>query len=132
MITRETKLRIARPTDHLEQITKMYVEGLGFKIIGGFDHHGDFSGRMIGHPEHLYHLEFTTHSTEKAGRAPSPENLLIFYISNEHKYQTAIKRMAISGFKKVTAFNPYWERAGQTFEDLEGYRVVLKNGTSPF
>lgn len=132
MITRETKLRIGRPTDNLEEITKMYVDGLGFEVIGGFDGHGDFSGRMVGHPNHHYHLEFTSHTTEKAGRAPTPENLLVFYIPDEQEYQTAIKRIAISGFKKVIAFNPYWENAGQTFEDLDGYRVVIKNTASPF
>lgn len=132
MISRETKLRIGRPTNNLKEITKMYVDGLGFKVIGGFDNHEDFSGRMVGHPNHLYHLEFTTHSTEKAGSAPSPENLLIFYFPDEHEYQAAIKRMAVSGFKKVRAFNPYWERSGQTFEDLDGYRVVISNMESPF
>jgi len=25
--------------------------------------------------------------------------------------------------------NPYWKRNGRTFEDVDGYRVVLQNGT---
>ena len=29
----------------------------------------------------------------------------------------------------VTSFNPYWEISGQTFEDADGYRIVLQNGT---
>ena len=37
-----------------------------------------------------------------------------------------------SDFKKVKSFNPYWEEGGQTFEDLDGYRVVLANAESPF
>ena len=34
---------------------------------------------------------------------------------------------ALAGFEPVTAFNPYWERDGLTFEDPDGYRVVLQN-----
>ena len=132
MITRNSVMRVGRPTDNLEAITKMYVDGLGFKVIGGFDHHGDFSGRMVGHPNHHYHLEFTTHIKEKAGRAPSLDNLLVFYIPNDTEYKAAIDRISNSGFKKVAAFNPYWDGGAQTFEDLDGYRVVINHGESPF
>jgi hypothetical protein len=34
--------------------------------IGGFDGHNNFSGRMVGHPKHHYHLEFTIHKNEKS------------------------------------------------------------------
>jgi hypothetical protein len=27
----------------------------------------------------------------------------------------------------VRSYNPYWEEAGVTFEDPDGYRVVLQN-----
>jgi hypothetical protein len=132
MISRNTVLRIGRPTDHLEEITKMYVDGLGFEIIGGFDGHNNFSGRMVGFPKHHYHLEFTTHTKEQSRRAPSLENLLVFYLPNDSEYKNALKRISNSGFKKVNSFNPYWEGAAQTFEDLDGYRVVINNGESPF
>ena len=132
MIPRNTVMRVGRPTDNLEEITKMYVDGLGFEVIGGFDNHGDFSGRMVGHPKHHYHLEFTTHINEKAGQAPSLENLLVFYIPNDKEYEQAINRISKSGFKKVKSFNPYWKGSAQTFEDLDGYRVVINNAESPF
>lgn len=132
MIPKHAALRVGRPTDNLEEITKMYVEGLGFEVIGGFDGHGDFSGRMVGHPKHCYHLEFTTHVSEKAGRAPTLENLLVFYLPNDTEYNAAIDRMSASGFKKVKSFNPYWDVGAQTFEDLDGYRVVINHGESPF
>jgi catechol 2,3-dioxygenase-like lactoylglutathione lyase family enzyme len=132
MLGRDIVMRVGRPTDNLEEITKMYTEGLGFEVIGGFDNHGDFSGRMVGHPKHHFHLEFTTHSKEKAGRAPTKENLLVFYLPDEEEYKQAINRISKSGFKKVKSFNPYWEGGAQTFEDLDGYRVVLNNAESPF
>ena len=132
MIPTDAVMRVGRPTDNLEQITKMYADGLGFEVIGGFDGHGDFSGRMLGHPKHHYHLEFTTHRTEKAGRAPSLENLLVYYIPDNFEFAAAIDRISGSGFKKVDSFNPYWDGDAQTFEDVDGYRVVINNGESPF
>jgi hypothetical protein len=30
-----------------------------------------------------------------------------------------------AGHAPVAAFNPYWDRTGITFEDPDGYRVVL-------
>ncbi len=132
MIPIDAVMRVGRPTDNLEQITKMYADGLGFEVIGGFDGHGDFSGRMLGHPKHHYHLEFTTHSKEKAGRAPTLENLLVYYVPNNVEFAKAIDKISRSGFKKVNSFNPYWEGGAQTFEDVDGYRVVINNGESPF
>lgn len=132
MIPRDTVLRIARATDNLLEITKMYSEGLGFEVIGGFDGHGDFCGRMLGHPKHHYHLEFTRHSTEKAGRAPTEENLLVYYVPDKQDFEIAIHRISTSGFKRVQAFNSYWDSGAQTFEDLDGYRVVISNHESPY
>jgi hypothetical protein len=132
MIPINAVMRVGRPTDNLQQITKMYAEGLGFEVIGGFDAHGDFSGRMLGHPQHHYHLEFTTHSKEKAGRAPTLENLLVYYVPDDLEFAAAIDKISGSGFVKVDSFNPYWDGDAQTFEDVDGYRVVINNGESPF
>ncbi|MFT6414577.1 MAG: hypothetical protein ACJASI_002712 [Glaciecola sp.] len=132
MIPINAVMRVGRPTDNLEQITKMYSDGLGFEIIGGFNDHGEFSGRMLGHPNHPYHLEFTTHKTEKAGRAPTLENLLVYYVPDSVEFAEAIVKISKSGFKRANSFNPYWEGDAQTFEDVDGYRVVINNGESPF
>ena len=132
MIGRNIVMRVGRPTDNLEEIIKMYTEGLGFEVIGGFDNHGDFSGRMVGHRKHHFHLEFTTHIREKAGRAPTKENLLVFYLPDDNEFREAIDRISKSGFRKVKSFNPYWDAGAQTFEDIDGYRVVLNNAKSPF
>ena len=39
--------------------------------------------------------------------------------------------MTAAGFRTVTAFNPYWEVRGKTFEDIDGYRVVVQNAAWP-
>lgn len=125
MIPKDAILRVARPTDHLEAITKMYIEGLGYDLLGTFN--GEFSGSIVGHRNHPYHLEFTSHISEKVGLAPSREHLLVFYIPDDVEYMEAVKRVTTSGFKKVEPFNPYWENDAQTFEDLDGYGVVIAN-----
>jgi hypothetical protein len=31
------------------------------------------------------------------------------------------------GHEPVKSYNPWWDDDGQTFEDIDGYRVVLHN-----
>jgi hypothetical protein len=35
--------------------------------------------------------------------------------------------MLAAGFRQVTSFNPYWDVRGRTYEDEDGYRIVLQN-----
>lgn len=120
-------LRIARPTDQLEALVSMYRAGLGFEVIAAFEDHDGFDGCMLGLPDLSYHLEFTRHRGHPAGGAPSPEHLLVFYLPDEQEWQHTCQRLAAAGFRAVPSYNPYWEQRGKTFEDLEGYRVVLQN-----
>ncbi|MEZ4768845.1 MAG: VOC family protein [Caldilineales bacterium] len=119
-------LRIARPTDHLEDILRFYRDGLGFALIGSFQDHDGFDGIMLGHPGAAYHLEFTHKRHESAGRAPGRENLLVFYLPDADDWQRAVERMAAVGYHPVPSFNPYWDDRGATYEDIDGYRVVLQ------
>jgi hypothetical protein len=34
--------------------------------------------------------------------------------------------MLEAGFLEVPSFNPYWAERGRTFQDCDGYRVVLE------
>jgi hypothetical protein len=121
-------LRIARPTDHLEKVGAMYAQGLGFAVLGEFLDHDGFDGVILGHPNAPYHLEFTSKPDQHFGRAPTEENLLVFYIPNRKEWESCCERMVGAGFAVVPSFNPYWDEEGQTFEDIDGYRVVLLNG----
>jgi prolyl oligopeptidase len=127
MIPKNSVLRIARPTDNLAHVTRMYVEGIGFKLLGSFTDHEGFDGAIIGHPSHAYHLEFTHHRNTRVGRAPTQDNLLVFYVSDQYQWAEACEQMVRAGFKSVTSYNPYWDAAGRSFEDIDGYRVVLQN-----
>lgn len=120
-------LRIARPSDDLDALIPFYRDGLGLKIIASFTDHDGFDGVMFGHADLPYHLEFTRTKTYRAGRAPTQDNLLVFYLPDPALWRAAVQRMQRAGFAPVSAFNPYWDKNGKTFEDPDGYRVVLQN-----
>ncbi len=120
-------LRVARPTDNLTDIVKFYRDGLGFEVLYEFHDHEGFDGVMLGHKESAYHLEFTHKRGHTSGRAPTEDNLLVFYVPDETEWQKAVQRLESQGYKAVKAFNPYWDKQGKTFEDPDGYRVVLQN-----
>jgi hypothetical protein len=96
-------------------------------VLGSFENHEGFDGVMVGLPGASYHLEFTRKRGHDAGRAPTQDNLLVFYLSDEQEWRRAIDRMSAAGYQPVESFNPYWDRCGKTYEDPDGYRVVIQN-----
>ena len=98
---------------------RVYAEELGF------------DGVMLGHHGSDYHVEFTRKRCHKVGRAPTEDNLLIIYLPDEGDWNRAVDQMEIHGHRPVKAFNPYWDKKGKTFEDSDGYRVVLQNSSWP-
>ena len=120
-------LRVARPSDNLDRLLPFYRDGLGLEMLYRFDDHDGFDGIMLGAKGVPYHFEFTRARGHVAGRAPTQDNLLIFYLPERATWQAAVDRMRAAGFAPVAAFNPYWDRDGVTFEDPDGYRLVLQN-----
>lgn len=122
-------LRVARPSDNLDALLQFYQQGLGLTLLYRFEDHDGFDGIMLGHERAPYHFEFTRAHGHVAGRAPTPDNLLIFYFPDPQDWRAAIQRMREAGFEPVPSFNPYWDRTGATFEDPDGYRVVLQQAS---
>jgi catechol 2,3-dioxygenase-like lactoylglutathione lyase family enzyme len=121
------KLRVARTTDNLEDVVRFYRDGLGLRELGRFENHDGFDGVMLGESNGLYHFEFTRCHGYTAGTKPTQDNLLVFYLPGRDRWQAAVLRMTSCGYQRVDSFNPYWDVLGQTFEDPDGYRVVLQN-----
>ncbi|TGJ83460.1 hypothetical protein E0Z10_g5304 [Xylaria hypoxylon] len=135
----QAALRVARPTDSIASLIPFYVDGLGFHVTA------TFNGRREGYqgvllalppsspsaPSPAYHLQFTQYGPYRGRRAPTQDNLLVFFMPDWTLYQRALARMARTGFEPVRSFSPYWARYGTTFEDPDGYRVVLANTRSP-
>ena len=124
-------LRVARPTDKLVEVVKFYNDGLGFEVLYQFTDHDGFDGVMLGHKDAAYHLQFTRKTGHVSGKAPTQENLLVFYLPDREVWQRAVKRLEDRGNKPISSFNPYWDQNGKTFEDPDGYRVVLQNASWP-
>lgn len=120
-------LRIARPVSDLSRTQEMYRRGLGLSVLGSFDDHGGFDGVMLGPPEGGYHFEFTRCRVHALVPAPTVEDLAVFYLPQRAAWQTACSSMLTAGFRHVASFNPYWDLRGRTFEDADGYRIVLQN-----
>ena len=119
-------LRIARPVSDLARSKEMYARGLGLCVVGSFENHDGFDGVMLGVAGGPYHFEFTYCREHSVQPTPTVEDLVIFYVPSESEWQAACERMLAAGFKRVIAFNPYWDVRGCTFEDCDGYRVVLQ------
>jgi catechol 2,3-dioxygenase-like lactoylglutathione lyase family enzyme len=123
----DVHMRVARPTDQLDDVVRFYRDGLGFDVIGSFTDHEGFDGVMLGTSRAPYHLEITHHRGHTAGRAPTQDNLLVFYLPDHAEWERAVARMVAAGHTPVPSYNPYWDVKGKTFEDPDGYRVVLQN-----
>jgi hypothetical protein len=123
------QLRIARPTDKFEEIIEFDETGLGLKRIGEFYNHDGFDGVMFGLPSLPYHLEFTHHIDGSPCPAPTKDNLLVFYIPDGEAIERIVDRLNKLGYTEVEPENPYWAHKGYTFEDPDGWRIVLFHST---
>ncbi len=98
------KLRVARPTDKMEEIVRFYRDGLGLQELGRFENHEGFDGVMLGAPHVMYHLEFTHCRGHIAGTAPTQDNLLVFYMPDQKLFQDALQQMQDHGYEPVSSF----------------------------
>ena len=120
------QVRVARPTDRLDEVVRFYRDGLGLTELFRFDGHAGYSGVTLGLPGSRYHLEFTSHAGGSPGPAPTRDNLLVFYVPSGEAIARTAERLAAMGYPRVAAENPYWEENGAvTIEDPDGWRVVL-------
>ncbi len=122
-------VRVAHPTDQLDQVVKFYTDGLGLQILYRFENHEGFDGVMVGIPGDPHHFEFTQHRGYLVGCAPTQDNLIVFYLPHQPEWQHAVDQMKGAGYQSVKSYNPYWDKSGVTFEDPDGYRVVLQNAS---
>jgi len=121
-----TQLRIARPVSSLVETVAMYKIGLGLEELGAFQDHDGFDGVILSAGNADFHFEFTFCRQHPLKPTPTEEDLLVFYIPQTAACNERCERLLAAGFKEVRSFNPYWERSGRTFEDRDGYRLVIQ------
>ncbi|GAB3530492.1 VOC family protein [Pontibacter brevis] len=120
------QVRVARPTDKLQEVERFYCEGIGLRKLGSFENHQGYNGIMIGLPGLSYHLEFTQHAAGSPCPAPSRDNLLVLYLPDEARIRLIVQRLEEMGHPEVAPENPYWKHKGAiTVEDPDGWRLVL-------
>lgn len=115
------QLRVARHTERLDELAEFYREGIGLIEIGSFRDHDGYDGAFLAIPGTGAHLELTAgggHGTP----APHPESLLVLYLGDDQAVEAVAARL---GVDPTPSANPYWAEHGVTFEDPDGFRVVL-------
>ena len=105
----------------------MYCRGLGLTELGRFENHDGFDGVMLGERDSGYHFEFTHCRSHPIQPTPTSEDLVVLYFASPSEWQGRCDSMIAAGFKLVKSFNPYWDVCGRTYEDHDGYRIVLQN-----
>jgi len=115
------QLRVARHTERLGDVVAFYRDGLGLTEVGSFHDHDGYEGAFLEIAGTGAHLEFTA-GGENAAPNPHPESLLVLYLGDDDALSTVAARL---GVEPVAPANPYWAEHGMTFEDPDGFRVVL-------
>ncbi len=120
-------LRVARPTNDIRRVVSFYTDGLGFEVLAHFEDHEGFDGIIVGRPDCHWHIEFTHQHGVTVDDAPTNEHLLVLYLPDQQAWSAMVASLHALGVKPSRSENPYWDRQGITFEDPDGYRVVLQN-----
>jgi len=113
----------------LAKSVRMYCDGLGWNVLGEFADHDGFDGAMVGDAGAPYHFEFTVKRVDGVAPAPTTEDLVVLYLPILQQWQRTCASLVAAGFVEVASANPYWSARGKTFEDPDGYRIVLENAT---
>jgi catechol 2,3-dioxygenase-like lactoylglutathione lyase family enzyme len=115
------QVRVARHTEQLDELVAFYRDGIGLPEIGSFHDHDGYDGVFLDLPGTGAHLELTSggdHGTPE----PHPESLLVLYLDSEEAVKEVVARLEE---RPVEPANPYWKHHGLTFQDPDGFRVVL-------
>lgn len=120
-------LRVARPTNDVDRVADFYTAGLGFAVLARFEDHDGFDGIIVGRTGCQWHLEFTHQHGVSVEDAPTKEHLLVLYLPDRDEWSAAVAGLHAFGATPVTSENPWWDHHGITFEDPDGYRIVLQN-----
>lgn len=120
-------MRVARPVTDLDVTQKMYCSGLDLTVLGQFRDHEGFDGVMLGSPSMSYHFEFTRHLSHQVQPSSTTEDLIVLYEPDEVKWLDMCQKLEVAGFVRVASCNPFWDVRGKTFQDADGYRVVIQN-----
>lgn len=116
--------RVARHTTDLNRIIDFYGRILGLKVLGEFKNHNNYDGVFLGLPGGDWHLEFTVSGTTPVHHSDD-DDLLVFYAKTVEEFSILKNKFIVGKIKHVEPKNGYWKKNGITFEDPDGFRIVL-------
>lgn len=117
------RLRIARATRRLARMVEFYHRDLGLPVVDRFEAHAGYAGFILGMPGGV-ELEITQHARGRIRAKPDRDDLLVIYLPRA-KIEVLRRRMQRQGHACVRPMNPWWLDKGVTFEDPDGWRLVL-------
>lgn len=56
-------------------------------------------------------------------------DLVVFFVPSAEAWSIMCEAMRSAGFEEVESFNPCRAQRGRTFEDPDGYRVVIEQSS---
>lgn len=118
------KFRAARHTTDLNRIIDFYGRILGLKVLAQFKAHNNYDGVFLGLPGADWHLEFTISDIAPI-HLPDDDDLLVFYAETVTEFNSIKEKFIAENIKPSAPKNPYWEKNGITFEDPDGFRIVI-------
>jgi catechol 2,3-dioxygenase-like lactoylglutathione lyase family enzyme len=118
-----TRVRIARASRDLIGAEKFYRQGLQFTLVDRFVNHAGYSGVILAMPGEAQ-LEITQHARGRAAK-PDADDLLVLYLPTAERLSRLRMRLERLGHASVQPANPYWLGGALTFEDPDGWRIVL-------
>ena len=71
-----------------------------------FEDHDGFDGVMLGREGAPYHFEFTRARGHVAGRAPTHDSLLVFYVPEVEEWNAAVERMQVQASLRLRRLIP--------------------------
>ena len=124
------KLRLSRSTNNLEKLVNFYCRGLGFEVLDRYEDQLGWDGVICGHKGWPYQFEFSQRrKDEEVRRAPTPNHFIVISIPDRDEWKATLGRLYDEGFQQVTHPQLYADGNSAAFEDPDGYRVIVRNGT---
>lgn len=118
------RIRVARPTGSLDDISRFYEQGVGLMRVTAFRDHDGYAGIVLAAPNDLSQLEFTMRNGARAGN-PGQDEHLVLYFDAPNEQEETVARLNELGYAEVTPHNPWWRSRATTFRDPDGWEVVL-------
>lgn len=116
--------RYARHTNNLIPLVEFYTEIVGLIKLGEFKDHSDYNGVFLGFQNLSWHIEFTE-SNERVDHHPNEDDLLVFYLDSEEKFDQLKLKIESEGISIKNSKNPYWSKNGIEITDPDGFGLIL-------